>query len=379
MEANNDNVSGSLIDMDLEGLDFETAYQLINEKADLWDDPSDQFHMNLVDDSHFFNNLTTPQGATPLAQEHDSAVEKDDKDENHGIAVSEAKQMRQMAPQLGYSGPSTRPHTPKNRTGSPVGGFAEHTEGLLSVNESHAIEHFLDSLLTASPTKASNFTPFSPKTADNILKHTEDLGTDSHSYIFDTAELQTTIARHFTDKRTSKEESKLRTETQLNGPTPSQNGSHDMEIKPDVNSAIGRETKTLEVESIAFPDFKSCEFYEPIDPKIPVVEVPEDVIPTDIQDNAAELRRWKHVYLEKQRRNTFKREYDELVGLINYPRPAWPNVNKMLPKSKEIISLDYKLPKKEGKRITKHTLLNYIVQDIQLLLLANEELEQLCS
>lgn len=385
MEAQSQGGLGSLLDMDLEGLDFETAYELINEKAELWDDSNDQFHMNLVDDSQFFNHMTVvPENASTGGEQHTNTDEEVDKVVNRDRAFQEEKDTKPAASQITHSVPSSRPQTPRNHIPSPFGAFGEHSgnshnEGLLSVNESHAIEHFLDSLLTTSPSKASNAALFSPKLAQNFMRNAEHLGADPHTYIFDHTELQTTISRHFQDKSTTKQGERLDTKIAIAASPSHEEKNNNVNSKDILKNDNGSKGKSATIEPMILPIFESYEQYKPIDPKIPIVEVPEHVIPEDISSDAAELRRWKHVYLEKQRRNTFKREYDELIGMIRYPRPVWTEVHKNLPKSKEIISLDYKLPKKEGKRITKHTLLNYIVQDIQLLLLANEELEQLCK
>ncbi|KAL2709887.1 BHLH domain-containing protein [Kluyveromyces marxianus] len=360
----------SLLDMGLEGLDFETAYEIINERAELWDEPHEQLNMNLVEDGPFYNSTADQEPSTYVEEPGSRGVDE----------VEEAKRLKmkgmvsESSSSSHYGEHMVRPQTPRESglalfsgNGSSSNNNNSHSEGLLSVNESHAIEHFLDSFLTASPSKAAVLPFFSPKTVSSLLKSNNDVttgsSTDSGSYFFDSQSIQSTIDRHFSEKVPSKKED----EEQPSDTSKVRSLTNESNSESDFDSGAAME----------LPSISSLERYEPIDPQIPAVEVPDYVIPPELSDNAAELRRWKHVYAEKQRRYTFKREYDALVGLIRYPRPDWSEIHKMLPKAKDVISLDYKLPKKEGKRVSKHTLLNYIIQDIQLLLLANEELEQM--
>lgn len=326
----------NLFDMDLEGLDFETAYELINEKADHWSEMNDNLNIGLAE-SQMFDNVSHqgPKSAVPSRPETPHAVQQ-----------------------------------PFHQGFEAVGNT--HTDELLSVNESHAIESFLDSLLTASPSKPINMSLLSPRTVSNI----QSSGTGSISspnFLFENQQLQQTDTRNYINKFASERKTAIH-DAIKEELTPKHT--------PDSNVDVSEDSKDNDVSddgsSMELPMYKSLESYEPVEPKIPLVEIPEGIIPPGLKKNTAELRKWKHVYLEKQRRNTFKQEYDALIGLIKYPRPDWHSLKSSLPKTKDVISLDYKLPKKEGKRVPKHTLLNYIIQDIQLLLLANEELEKLC-
>ncbi|AET39353.1 Ino2p Ecym_4290 [Eremothecium cymbalariae DBVPG len=115
--------------------------------------------------------------------------------------------------------------------------------------------------------------------------------------------------------------------------------------------------------------------------ELPEIKLPEDEIPDDINLNRAKLRRWKHVYCEKQRRMIFKQAFDELIAMVRFPRPSESQVAKV--RGRTTLSREDDISKVrepgDGKRIPKHVLLKYIVQDIELLVLANQELESLMT
>lgn len=99
--------------------------------------------------------------------------------------------------------------------------------------------------------------------------------------------------------------------------------------------------------------------------KPPTVEIPEITIadsdiPVEIRNDSGKVKKWKHVEIERIRRNQIKKTFDQLIGMTRYPRGHGCN----------------KIVKPSGdKRVPKHTLLNYIVEDIRSILQANEKLE----
>lgn len=338
MEQQDSGGIGDLFDVDLEGLDFETAYELVNGKVDGWDDMSDGLQLNLAEDQ-----------LLEQASEHN---------------------MRQL-PQTGHPMHADTLVASKSPNGQIAGNHSNpleglghaHLESLLSVNESHAIESFLDSLLTASPAKTMNASVLSPAHEDTALALA----------LKKEAEANYTLNKN--ELHRDSELSLMEHSLSLHNI-----GVHEeIEIVSDNISAMTSMDKTsTTISSNTDLQVKSAfEKFEQIDPKIPIVNIPDEIIPKEVKKDSAELRKWKHVYLEKQRRNTFKKEYDALIEMIRYPRPEWSTLSKNIPKIEKVISHEYKLPKKEGRRVPKHTLLNYIIEDIQLLLLANEELEQL--
>lgn len=101
--------------------------------------------------------------------------------------------------------------------------------------------------------------------------------------------------------------------------------------------------------------------------KAPTVEIPEIIIddshiPVEIQNDASKVKKWKHVEIERIRRNQIKKTFDQLIGMTRYPRGC--GKNKVLKPNSD-------------KRVPKHTLLGYVVEDIRSILQANERLEAL--
>lgn len=98
----------------------------------------------------------------------------------------------------------------------------------------------------------------------------------------------------------------------------------------------------------------------------PVVEIPDfsimdSDIPKDVAESPTKLRKWKHVETERLRRINIKKVFDDLIGMTRYPRIADPKITK---------------PSTE-KRVPKHMLLNFILEDLRLIPQANEELEMM--
>lgn len=122
-----------------------------------------------------------------------------------------------------------------------------------------------------------------------------------------------------------------------------------------------QEEKSKVKTEISAHDETSLEVYNP-----PVVEIPEFSVddseaPKEILDNPTRLRKWKHVETERLRRTNIKKVFDDLIGMTRYPRISDPAITK---------------PRTE-KRVPKHTLLNFILEDLQLIHRANEELEMM--
>lgn len=108
-------------------------------------------------------------------------------------------------------------------------------------------------------------------------------------------------------------------------------------------------------------DTSSLEVYIPPTVEVPILCVDDKNIPTDVLQDPIKLRKWKHVESERLRRCSTKRIFDDLISMARYPRIQDPKITK---------------PQTE-KRVPKHTLLNFILEDLQSLLRANEELETL--
>ncbi|QLG74543.1 hypothetical protein HG535_0G04260 [Zygotorulaspora mrakii] len=95
----------------------------------------------------------------------------------------------------------------------------------------------------------------------------------------------------------------------------------------------------------------------------PVVQIPDITIsdseaPAHLAHDPRPLRKWKHVEVERSRRNCIKKTFEELISLTKYPRGE---NNKIVKSSSD-------------KRVPKHTLLAFIVEDMKSILQANEQL-----
>lgn len=105
----------------------------------------------------------------------------------------------------------------------------------------------------------------------------------------------------------------------------------------------------------------SLEVYVPPVVEVPQLSIKDEDIPSDVLQDPARLRKWKHVESERLRRNSTKKIFDDLVAMTRYPRIGESKIVKP----------------QADKRVPKHTLLNYILEDLKMLLHANEELESL--
>ncbi|GAV48874.1 hypothetical protein ZYGR_0N02790 [Zygosaccharomyces rouxii] len=100
--------------------------------------------------------------------------------------------------------------------------------------------------------------------------------------------------------------------------------------------------------------------YRPPTVEIPEITIGDSDIPAEIRNDPSKVKKWKHVEIERIRRNQIKKTFDELIGMTRYPRGSGNN----------------KIVKPKGdKRVPKHTLLSYVVEDIRSIIQANEKLE----
>lgn len=138
--------------------------------------------------------------------------------------------------------------------------------------------------------------------------------------------------------------------------------THSHDISETINMAdleMPTETKQeIRMENTE-PDSLSLDVYIPPIVKVPEFAISDSDAPKEITDNATKLRKWKHVETERLRRNNIKKVFDDLIGMTRYPRLTDPKITK---------------PTTE-KRVPKHMLLNFILEDLRLIPRANEELE----
>ncbi|AGO13922.1 AaceriAGR059Cp [[Ashbya] aceris (nom. inval.)] len=205
-----------------------------------------------------------------------------------------------------------------------VRGMLPHN--LLSVDESYAIENFLNSLM---PSPKSTL-PASSLHLDEPTLHTEP--TLSHT-----------------------------------------------DFSPPSLPPVTLSQPTLSRPTLAQPAAEDAnDDYQPKPISLPEIKIPENAIPNEIRSNRAKVRRWKHVYCEKQRRTIFRQAFDDLISMVRFPRPTDAEISCLKGACAEDRVRKKRAPG-DGKRIPKHVLLRYIAEDIELLLLANRELENLLA
>lgn len=92
--------------------------------------------------------------------------------------------------------------------------------------------------------------------------------------------------------------------------------------------------------------------YVPPPLELPDIIIPDSDIPQNILSNEAKTKKWRHVQVEKIRRNYTKSSFEELTSML----------------SKKVGD--------NSKRVPKYLLLNAVVDDIKNILTANVELEK---
>ncbi|CUS25042.1 LAQU0S25e00584g1_1 [Lachancea quebecensis] len=209
-----------------------------------------------------------------------------------------------------------------------------HRAGLLSEFESTAIEHFLDSLVASD---------------GKNLK-------DSFSPTWD--ELPRGVHQDPCEKR------------------PVHNQEPLSKLESSLNFHVGSgQQGSKERTSIASAS------YAPAIIKSPDITVSDSEVPANLQNDPIKRKQWKHVVLEKKRRNAIKVNFDDLIKLIRFPRASVMASQEAQLKE---CSLNEDVPRKKlkpdrapNKRIPKHVLLNYIIEDMELLSHANKSLEDM--
>ncbi|KAL3233072.1 hypothetical protein RNJ44_04988 [Nakaseomyces bracarensis] len=190
---------------------------------------------------------------------------------------------------------------------------------LLSTYESHAIESFLDNLISTNPL---NDDKEEPNTAEPIKLQVPDITKESKQET-DHEQLLMNKVEHEPIKNITLPE------------TPSTTiDNYEIKYRP----------KRV---------FKPVRGYPCNSVEIPGITISDDDIPADIKGDLAKVRKWKHVQLEKIRRTQSKNAFEDLIKLID---------------ASEL---------KAEKRVPKYKLLNCVMDDIQELMKANEQLESM--
>lgn len=215
--------------------------------------------------------------------------------------------------------PALRPQTIYSQNANYIPGGE-----LLSTFESTAIEHFLDTLITNEPINDVNIVETENKTKQPIESSeqptTPSVRSNSSSII---PEPQT----ESNDKIWTRNAEKVSVED-----------NNDASIKDNTSQ---NDSHLVDID------------YIPSKIDIPDIRIDDSDIPPEAEKDPALLKKWKHVQVEKIRRDQTKILFNELVGLLRDGIDG------------------------HGKRVPKYLLLSGIVKDIKGLVSANRELEQI--
>ncbi|KAK5781000.1 hypothetical protein RI543_001387 [Arxiozyma heterogenica] len=212
---------------------------------------------------------------------------------------------------------------------------------LLSAYEANAIEQFLDNLLSLD----SNQTiPSNVSASSSDIKHKYD--NSNNNYIKDELMEKHLTSHNLTQKNTA---SLIKTTVEIT----ESNDSRDT-----IKDAITSESEDIITSSMFNEDIDNEYIPQPINiPEITLdlLDCPEHLIS---KTNSLEFKKWKHVEVEKLRRNQTKKAFDQLVSLQNkYSKPL----------------------SNKSKRVAKYQLLTQVKHDIQNLIKANRFLEEIIT
>ncbi|SCV04420.1 LAMI_0H15984g1_1 [Lachancea mirantina] len=244
----------------------------------------------------------------------------------------------------------------ENATSSKI--HAEPEPGLLTHNEAHAIEQFLDSLIASGENQNKNFKANAldiRRRGGSVLNHAHEPHADElHTHVSHT---------HVSHTRVSHADESHADE------------SHARAIKM-LSTAEFADTGVHYETSQAFAK------YNPPAYSFPEFTVLDSEVPSDIKNNHEKVRKWKHVQLEKKRRNAIKEGFDTLTGLLRFPRVSAEQSNQQGRKSDDRNKENSKETRSRNareKRTPKYVLLSFIVEDIKLLEEANRELMEIAT
>lgn len=309
----------SVIDDDFDlGIDFETAYNIFNDEL------NDDMGINYNNNNNAANDNVFMNVPSPLI------IHTQD-DTEHNINNSFHNQID----------PTAHIHDLVNNpseTGLPQ---SHPTLELLTSIESNAIEHFFDSLMTSnpSPTSTNFFTQFHK----SILSRSK---TETSLTPIPTSLLKPDSSFIHEDNSNQYSENIFENDTQNNDMQNNDNDDNDNEENYTVHEIADYRKSVYISNTLELPEFK----------------IPNSEIPNDILHDINKVKKWKHVKAEKQRRNSIKQSFENLISLIKLPRDTSDPIHKL-----SIYPND--------KRVPKYASLNYILQDIKSLIYANEQLE----
>lgn len=296
MNTNSEIDPFSMFELDA-NMDFETAYQMISNFEPMNDDK----HFGIMEPDH-------------LKADHQMAIESP--------VLKQDNVFAHTGDLLNFK------HT------SVIG------NELLSTLESSAIENFLDNLISGDGTDRKEFSNQPPQEG-----HFEQ-ATQIHNEINIQHNVTINSDPHFNHNNISHHPVQ-----------PSLHQTHQSHGPPMTHSLPTVEEKVSTLEFINPPPEITKNMhndeYNPPDLIFPDIRIEDDDIPPNVAQDIKLLKKWKHVEIEKLRRNHTKKMFDELTNMVR------------------------STSEKKGKRVPKHLLLSNVVKDIRELMAVNQQLEQI--
>lgn len=293
--------------------------------------------------SHDPSNSTTFNRSNPITQRNQTSITTSSHNYNHNIIISASVPQKNTSP-YNYKVTSDPQVTVLNHQDILLHNHLSSQgigDELLSACEADAIEQFLDNLLSND---SNQNVPSNVSVPSSSVKHKHNNYNSKHIK-------NEPIERHL----------KSHNLTQKNNSTLINNIDEIVKSSDTVNTikdSTASESEDITTVSIANKDIDTEYIPQPINiPEITLdlLDCPEHLIS---RTDSLEFKKWKHVEVEKLRRNQTKKAFDQLVSLQNkYSKP----VNN------------------KSKRVAKYHLLTRVKNDIQNLIKANRLLEEIIT
>ncbi|AJV02770.1 CPA_1a_G0009900.mRNA.1.CDS.1 [Saccharomyces cerevisiae] len=255
-----------ILDLDND-IDFETAYQMLSSNFD------DQMSAHIHENTFSATSpplLTHELGIIPnVATVQPSHVETipADNQTHHAPLHTHAHHLNH------------NPHQPSMGFDQTLGlKLSPSSSGLLSTNESNAIEQFLDNLIS-----------------QDMMSSNASMNSDSHLHI-----------------RSPKKQHRY---TELNQRYPETHPHSNTGELPTNTADVPTEFTTREGPHQPIGN----DHYNPPPFSVPEIRIPDSDIPANIEDDPVKVRKWKHVQMEKIRRINTKEAFERLIKSVRTP------------------------------------------------------------
>ncbi|CAB4255713.1 some similarities with Saccharomyces cerevisiae YDR123C INO2 Component of the heteromeric Ino2p/Ino4p basic helix-loop-helix transcription activator that binds inositol/choline-responsive elements (ICREs) [Maudiozyma barnettii] len=374
----------NLFDLDAD-LDFETAYQLFSNFDNLQEKSIDVF----ANEQH----ITSPQYHNPPDNVFRGATHRLLADPLHQNRISTQFNEHETIPNYGHhvNNDLIHEHNNANKDLSHVD-TTPHMVGGALVLQHQPNNH---NILSPSPIPSPQFFNNHPHLNQNIpsLRNASHSAIDSdmkHQYfpqlqpqsteellqqINDThiqrandtllSTFESTAIENFLDSLVNNQKNIIQEHSAIKSPNVKNEHQHNVVDVPlqEISQTEPLKTKEEQIVSQSYEEeYNSTEDssylqapndYIPPPLEIPEITISNEKIPMNLVGDEKKIKKWKHVQVEKARRDFTKQSFDSLTGML----------------SKDIES--------NTKRVPKYLLLNGIVDDIKSLLKANHQLEKM--